>query len=161
MIAYITFNSYDNSEFYLWDITTDRQTAIKDYKEKHLLFFYEGAQPDISCLVLAAVPISKSNYNLLKKYLESSEQRNKFERKVGEFLTSVDETEDYEEIFNEQGDFCIDAMRCYCEENDIELDEEDEIDELIAKLEEYEDHKEDLVPIFVNYIETYYGVDEQ
>lgn len=78
-----------------------------------------------------------------------------------ELLASVDETEEYDEIFNEQGDFCIDAMRYYCEENDIELDEEDEIDELIEKLEEYEDHKEDLVPIFVNYIETYYGVDEQ
>jgi hypothetical protein len=29
-------------------------------------------------------------------------------------------------------------------------------DDIIDKLEEYDDHKKDLVPIFVNYIESYY-----
>ena len=38
MTAYITFNVYDNSEFYLWGITTNKTTAIKNYKEKDLLF---------------------------------------------------------------------------------------------------------------------------
>ena len=74
MIAYVTFNVYDRNEFYLWDITTDKPTAIKNYKEKHLLYFYEGAQPDISCLVLATIQISKGNYNLLKNYIKFDEQ---------------------------------------------------------------------------------------
>lgn len=157
MIAYITFNVYDHSEFYLWDITTDKPTAIKSYKEKHLLFFYEGAQPDISCLVLATIQISKGNYNLLKNYIKFDEQSKKLESKVAKFLASIYDTEEYEEIFNEQGDFCIDAMRYHCEQNDIEIDEEDDFDDLIEKIEEYDDHKEDLVPIFINYIDWYYG----
>ena len=157
MIAYITFNVYDNSEFYLWGITTNKTTAIKNYKEKDLLFFYEGAQPDISRLVLATVQIPKSNYNLLKNYLKSNEQRKNFESEVGEILATVYESEDYEVIFDEQGDFCIDAMRYYCEQNNIEIDEECDVDDIIEKLEEYEDHKEDLVPIFINYIEWYYN----
>lgn len=157
MIAYITFNVYDRSEFYLWDITTRKSTSIKKYKEEHLLDLYEGVQPDISCLVLAMVQISKEDYNLLKNYLKHDEESKKLERKVESFLASIYETEEYEEIFNEQGDFCIDAMRYYCEQNDIEIDEEYDIDDLIEKLEEYEDHKKDLIPIFVNYIEEYYG----
>ena len=67
MTVYITFNVYDHSEFYLWDATTRKSTAIKNYKEKHLLDLYEGAQPDISRLVLVTVYIKKSKYNLFKK----------------------------------------------------------------------------------------------
>ena len=160
MIAYIAFNVYDHSEFYLWDITTDKSTAIKNYKEKHLLFFYEGAQPDISCLVLATIQISKGNYNLLKNYIKFDEQSKRLESKVAKFLASIYETEEYEEIFNEQGDFCIDAMRYHCEQNDIEINEEDDFDDLIEKIEEYNDHKEDLVPIFINYIDWYYGEEQ-
>lgn len=159
MTVYITFNVYDHSEFYLWDISTCEETAIKNYKEKDLLFFYEGAQPDISCLVLAKVEISKSNYNLLKNYIKSDKQDKKLEEKAQKFLASIYETEEYEEIFNEQGDFCIDAMRYHCEQNDIEIDEEYDIDDLIEKLGEYENHKEDLVPIFVSYIEWYYSLE--
>ena len=80
MTVYITFNVYDHSEFYLWDATTRKSTAIKNYKEKHLLDFYEGAQPDISRLVLATVDITKSRYNLLKKYLKFDEQSKELER---------------------------------------------------------------------------------
>ena len=57
----------------------------------------------------------------------------------------------------QEGDFCIDAMRLYCEEKGIEIDEEYDIDDIIEKLEEYDEHKEDLVPIFINYIESYYS----
>ena len=156
MTAYIIFNVYDHSEFYLWDATTSRQVAIKRYKEKHLLDFYEGMQPDISQLVLATVEITKSKYDLLRKYLKFDENSKSFEGKVAEILASIYETEDYEEIFNEQGDFCIDAMRLYCEENGIEIDEEYDVDDIIEKLEEYDEHKEDLIPIFINYIESYY-----
>ena len=157
MTVYITFNVYDHSEFYLLDATTNMQTAVKKYKEKHLLDFYEGAQPDISQLVLATIEITTYKYNLLKKYLKFDEQSKEFEGKVTEILSSIYETEEYEEIFCEQGDFCIDAMRYYCEENDIEIDEEYDIDDIVEKLEEYDDHKEDLVPIFVSYIESYYS----
>ena len=157
MTAYITFNTYDHSEFYLWDITTHKPTAIKTYKEEDLLFFYEGAQPDISRLILASVQISKDNYNVLKNYLKSREESEKLEREVEEFLASIYEAGKYNVIFDEQGDFCIDAMRYHCEQNNIELDEECDIDDIIGKLEEYDDHKEDLVPIFVNYIEWYYN----
>ena len=157
MTVYITFNVYDHSEFYLWDATTNMQTAVKKYKEKHLLDFYEGAQPDISQLVLATVEITTYKYNLLKKYLKFDEQSKEFEGKVTEILSSIYDTEEYEEIFCEQGDFCIDAMRYYCEENDIEIDEEYDIDDIVEKLEEYDDHKEDLIPIFVSYIESYYS----
>ena len=156
MTVYITFNVYDHSEFYLWDATTRKSTAIKNYKEKHLLDLYEGAQPDISRLVLATVDITKSKYNLFKKYLKFDEQSKELEREVEETLSSIYETEEYRTIFDEQGDFGIDAMRYHCEQNNIEIDEEYDIDDIIDKLEEYDDHKEDLVPIFVNYIEWYY-----
>ena len=156
MTVYITFNVYDHSEFYLWDATTRKPTAIKNYKEKHLLDFYEGAQPDISRLVLATVDITKSKYNLFKKYLKFDEQSKELEREIEKVLSSIYETEEYRAIFDEQGDFGIDAMRYHCEQNCIEIDEEYDIDDIIDKLEEYDDHKEDLVPIFVNYIEWYY-----
>ena len=160
MTVYITFSAYDHSEFYLWDATTRKSTAIKKYKETHLLDFYEGAQPDISQLVLAIVQITKSKYDLLKKYLKFDEQSKALEGEMEELLASIYETEEYEEIFCEQGDFCIDAMRYHCEQNGIEIDEEYDIDDIVEKLEEYDEHKEDLIPIFVNYIDWYYGSKE-
>ena len=159
MQAYIVFNVYDHSEFYLWNIGKQKEVMMREYKEKHLIDFYEGAQPDISRLLLIEVEdLSMEVYELFQKYLEYNENSKVLETNVQNALMNIYNEDNYEVIFDEQGDFCIDAMRYYCDNNNIEIDEEDQFDVLIEMVEEeYENNQEKLVQIFKEYIDWYYG----
>ena len=65
MKIYITYINYDDSEYYLWNVSTKKGTAIKMYLEEDVLVFLSGGQPDISRLILITTNASKPVYKQL------------------------------------------------------------------------------------------------
>ena len=152
MIAYITFNVYDYSEFNLWDIATKKKEAVEKFKKENLPYFFDGGQPDISALELRRVELSKSDYNFLKNFLEVSKTSNEDEKKVEKMLSSFYKNNEDDYIFSFTGDEIIDVVKHYCKKNSIDIPDDDfyeVIDEVAFELNK---DKEKFVAAISEYI---------
>ena len=96
MHVYITYDRYEHNEWLsIYTIETNKQRAIKKFKEEDLPSFLEYGPDDCHSFQLQCVEMSKSLYNKLLKWNESSDRCD--EKNLEELLIAIyQEEEDFE-----------------------------------------------------------------
>ena len=131
--TYLTYFSYDNYEYSVWDISKSREESIESFKKVHVPSLIEGGQPDISRLYLIEVDLDPSVYLLFEKNYPEDEVS------VSDMLEYIEDNGDYNIIHECDGTILFDLVQYYFQmnndpEDDIEFDEW----EWIQKLDELE-----------------------
>jgi hypothetical protein len=136
--SYITYFSYDSSEYSLWDITDDRNKSIEKLKSQHIPFLIKGKQPDISVLTLIKVNLSDDDYEMLCEVLKTD----KSGESVSDYLQRLEESNKYDLIYSCDGTIGFDLVEFYYQSvTDPEEVDEDDFDgyEWSEKLDELEE----------------------
>ena len=106
MRVYVCYNNYDDSEYYLWKVSTKRPEAVKDYIENQVPSFLSSGQPDVSHLVLVVTSISKEVYNKLTDEATS-------ELDIERILRDIDTDSSTDQIKECDGDINYDLGKFY------------------------------------------------
>jgi hypothetical protein len=152
MTAYIIFNVYDYSEFYLWDIATSKSDAVKEYTEKHLVSFLQGAQPDISILELRKVQMTAKTFHFLSDALKEKERNKETTKEIQKILKLLYDGNEEKYIYSFQGDDILEIADFYAKQNNYTLTEDgyyDEINEILQKLCEDEEEFKRTIKSFI------------
>jgi hypothetical protein len=151
MKIYITYFSYDNDEYEIWNLSGIREKSIKNFKEEHIPFLILGKHPDISRLYLVEVDMTRSGL----KWLESKptgEELKEFFRDLEDFNT------DCEYIYETDGTINLDLVEYYFQscndpEDDVDFDEY----EWMMKLDELEQtNPEEYKKLVKEFVEQYF-----
>lgn len=149
--TYLTYFSYDNSEYSVWGISTNREESIESFKKIHVPSLIEGRQPDISQLYLIEVDLDSSVYLLFEKNYPEDDIS------ISDMLEYIENKyEDYNVIFSCDGTINFDLVEYYFRMN---TDPEDDVEfddwEWTLKLDELEttdpDSYKNLVDDFVKH----------
>ncbi len=154
MNVYIAYDRYEHDEWYsIYNIETNRQRAIKHFKEIDLIDFISYGPDDCHSFQLQKVYMTKEQY---KKLIEV--YKNGSEEDVKDFMMQIyDEwEEDFEVETIMSTDGCSDnfeLIEFYCQSVGIEADDYDAIDEAEQKL--FND-EELYAKVLKEYIAMYY-----
>ena len=137
MHVYITYDRYEHNEWLsVYTIETNRQRAIKKFKEEDLPSFLEYGPDDCHSFQLQCVEMSKSLYNKLLKWNESSDRCD--EKNLEELLIAIyQEEKDFEVETLYYTDGCSDnfeLIRFYCEMHGLDAEDDDVNEEVQNKL---------------------------
>lgn len=136
--SYITYFSYDNSDYSLWDITDDMKESIQKLKTTHIPFLIEGEQPEISVLTLIEVELPDEDYKMLCDVLEKDSTG----ESVSDYLRTLEESGNFNTIYFCDGSVGFDLIEYFYQSNtDPEDIDEDDFDECewSEKLDELEE----------------------
>ena len=140
MNVYITYDRYEHNEWFsVYNIETDKQRAIKHFKEEDLPSFLEYGPDDCHCFQLQRVKMTKEEYRHLCELVDSGEDSEEF----NELFTSIfncDFTEDTDIILFTDG--CSDYMEItnyYCLMNNLDYTDDEVLDMVNDKLQNNED----------------------
>ena len=138
MKVYITYFSYDNDEYEIWELNKVREKSVENFKKEHIPFLISGRQPDISRLSLVEVDVSKSELKWLEDKPTSSELK-EFFRNLEDFGT------DCEYIYETDGTVGYDLLVYYYQSCTDPEDVDDDFDdsEWSNKLDELEETNKD------------------
>jgi hypothetical protein len=135
MKIYITYFSYDNYDYEIWDIHNSRDESIQELKDKHIPFLIEGKQPDISNLSLVEVEVTEEEYKMLTNNPTEEDLRNYF-RNLEDFGT------DCEYLYETDGTIGFELVEYYYQScTDPEEVDDDDFDDIewSEKLDELEE----------------------
>ena len=140
--SYITYFSYDNCDYSLWDITDKIVESIEKLKSTHIPFLIEGKQPDISVLTLIEVDLSDKDYNMLCEVLKTDETG----ESVSDYLKKLEESGNFRIMYSCDGTIGFDLIEYFYQSNtdpdDVDDDDFDEW-EWSEKLDELEESDPD------------------
>lgn len=151
MKIYITYFSYDNYDYEIWDIHKSRDESIQKLKEKHIPFLIEGKQPDISILSLVEVEVTEEEYKMLTNNPTEEELRNYF-RNLEDFGVNCDY------IYETDGTIGFELVEYYYQScidpEEVDDDDFDDVEwsEKLDKLEET--NKEEYNKLVKEFIDT-------
>ena len=153
--VYITYDRYEHNEWLsVYTIETNRQRAIKKFKEEDLPGFLGYGPDDCHSFQLQCVEMSKSLYNNLLKWNESSERCD--EKNLEELLIAIyGEEEDFEveTLYSTDGSDNWDLLRFYAEMNGLNYEDDDVAEEVQEKLWNNDELYNEVLK---KYIELYY-----
>lgn len=135
MNVYITYDRYEHDEWYsIYNIETNKQKAIKHFKEVDLVDFLSSGPDDCHSFQLQKVIMSKRQYLKLLHLFEEGTEHN-----ITKFMIPIfDETEyEVETIFFTDG--CSDnisIVEYYCDCLGVDKDDEDEKDAVCERIQE-------------------------
>ena len=136
MRVYITYDRYEHDEWLsIYTIETNKQRAIKKFKEEDLPSFLGYGPDDCHSFQLQKVEMSKSLYDNLLKWNESSDKYD--EENLKELLIAIfDEEEEFEveTLYSTDGSDNWDLLRFYASINGLDYDEDDVAEEIQEKL---------------------------
>lgn len=136
MRVYITYDRYEHDEWLsIYTIETNKQRAIKKFKEEDLPSFLGYGPDDCHSFQLQKVEMSKSLYDNLLKWNESSDKYD--EENLKELLIAIfDEEEEFEveTLYSTDGSDNWDLLRFYASINGLDYDDDDVAEEIQEKL---------------------------
>ncbi len=136
MNVYITYDRYEHNEWLsIYTIETNRQRAIKKFKEEDLPGFLGYGPDDCHSFQLQCVKMSKPLYEKLLKWNESSEKCD--EKNLEELLIAIyNEEEEFEveTLYSTDGSDNWDLLRFYASINGLDYDNDDVAEEIQEKL---------------------------
>ena len=144
MKIYITYFSYDNYDYEIWDIHKSRDESIQKLKEKHIPFLIEGKQPDISNLSLVEVEVTEEEYKMLTNNPTEEDLRNYF-RNLEDFGVNCDY------IYETDGTIGFELVEYYYQSctdpEEVDDDDFDDVEwsEKLDKLEETNKALDDVI----------------
>jgi hypothetical protein len=134
--VYITYDRYEHDEWLsIYTIETNKQRAIKKFKEEDLPSFLGYGPDDCHSFQLQKVEMSKSLYDNLLKWNESSDKYD--EENLKELLIAIfDEEEEFEveTLYSTDGSDNWDLLRFYASINGLDYDDDDVAEEIQEKL---------------------------
>ena len=136
MRVYITYDRYEHDEWLsIYTIETNKQRAIKKFKEEDLPSFLGYGPDDCHSFQLQKVEMSKPLYDNLLKWNESSDKYD--EENLKELLIAIfDEEEEFEveTLYSTDGSDNWDLLRFYASINGLDYDDDDVAEEIQEKL---------------------------
>ena len=136
MRVYITYDRYEHDEWLsIYTIETNKQRAIKKFKEEDLPSFLGYGPDDCHSFQLQKVEMSKSLYDNILKWNESSDKYD--EENLKELLIAIfDEEEEFEveTLYSTDGSDNWDLLRFYASINGLDYDDDDVAEEIQEKL---------------------------
>jgi hypothetical protein len=134
--VYITYDRYEHDEWLsIYTIETNKQRAIKKFKEEDLPSFLGYGPDDCHSFQLQKVEMSKSLYDNLLKWNGSSDKYD--EENLKELLIAIfDEEEEFEveTLYSTDGSDNWDLLRFYASINGLDYDDDDVAEEIQEKL---------------------------
>lgn len=134
MNVYIAYDRYERDEWYsVYHIETNRQRAIKHFKEVDLVDFISYGPDDCHSFQLQKVVMTPAQYWELCKVCQCDVH----EKELVDFMIDIYDENEYEVETIYFTDGCSDnfaLIEFYCIQSGIEADDEDAIDEAQEKL---------------------------
>ena len=164
MKVYLTYFRYDRGETYsIYNLETSLKRSWKSLKETDLPDFLGYGPDDVSQLYLVRCDLTKSEVQLIKDFMESTEEYNK---DFYDLMKKIDDCS--EELWCTSGDEVWSVVEFVCEYcktwvlfdefhkyySTLNFDDEDELKEQIQELIFDDDNLWDTV--LKKYIKTYY-----
>ena len=135
MNVYITYDRYEHNEWLsVYHIETNKKRAIEHCKEVDLVDFISYGPDDCHSFQLQKVVMTKEQYKRFCYLVEhEGDPEVDQDEELKEMLVSIyDEDEKWDSEIIIQTDGCSDAFevaRFYCEENGIDIEDEEDIEE--------------------------------
>ena len=156
MNVYITYNRYGRDEWFaVYNIDTNKQKAIKNFKEESLLNFLGCGPDDCHSFQLQKVVLTKTQYKHLCKLADNTNTSGEDEEELRELLISFfDEDDEYDVETLMQTDGCSDNLEIaelYCERMGISEDDYEAREE--ARVKVWDDEE-----LFLKYYKEYVSI---
>ena len=156
MLVYITYFVYEGDEYSLWDVSTSRMDAINTFKSKHVPFFIEGHQSDLSNLVLVEANISRADYAFLTTVDTANDNSSE---ELDSILLDIEESFSTDYIYSIDGYINEDFARYYGISKGIPaVDLEDDVTLELEELDKLEEtNPAEYASLLKNFITNYFA----
>lgn len=140
MNVYITYDRYEHNEWLsVYHIETNKQRAIKHFRETDLIDFLSYGPDDCHSFQLQKVVLSKSQYDKLCYLVETEKDcESCYEQELKEMLIAFfEEDEEYDVETLASTDGCSDNIELaeyYCDKLGIDEEDEDKREEIKEKV---------------------------